>query len=225
MVPAFLAGIGALLGLGFWQLQRADEKAELIVRFAEEDARDAATALDEGLPHGRRVRLLGEYDDRYQWYLDNRPRQGQFGYEIIALFRPGVGTPALVNRGWLAGDPARRSRPAIPPVDGYTEIHARVYRPDGRVPVLAETPDRGDWPRLIQRVDIPEMETELGAALFPATLRLLPDAPGALGIYWRTTSISPLRHIAYAMQWLTMAGLLAALFIYNRIQRRRERRT
>ncbi len=215
---AFVAALATLLGLGWWQLQRAGEKTALLEAVAEQRRAAPATALEPdggALGHGRRVRLSGEYDNRYQWYVDNRTHQGRFGYEIITLLRPRQGLPVLINRGWLAGDPARRSRPAIAPVHGEVELLGHIYRPAKRVPVLAADTDTGDWPKLLQRIDVDAMQGALGTTLFPWTVRLEDGQAGGLGIHWQTTHAGPMRHIGYAVQWWAMAAALVAWFVYH----------
>ena len=45
--------------------------------------------------------------------LDNRTREGRFGYEALGVVALASGGYALANRGWVAGDPARRALPEV----------------------------------------------------------------------------------------------------------------
>ncbi len=104
-----------VISLGFWQLDRADEKRQLIALF---DQRKSAPAvpisqlsLDSDLRY-RQVQVRGRYLDNRQLLLDNRIRNGQFGYDAVTPLRlEGTDEVVLINRGWIKGDPARRALP------------------------------------------------------------------------------------------------------------------
>jgi len=101
-----LVMVPAMIGLGCWQLQRAEEKAALSARFEARRAQPPAAlsalwrapAADlEYLP----VELTGAYREREYFLLDNRLQGGRFGYEVLAILElaGGEGT-VLVNRGF-----------------------------------------------------------------------------------------------------------------------------
>ncbi|MET0377631.1 MAG: SURF1 family protein, partial [Spongiibacteraceae bacterium] len=114
-----------LFGLGFWQLHRADEKRLLQQQF---DALLAAPPLDamalsDAAAAYTRVQLVGVFDDAHSFLLDNRVSRGRVGYDVLTPFIP-AGQPRtlFVNRGWIAGDPARLVRPVPPPVPGTVTL-------------------------------------------------------------------------------------------------------
>ena len=119
--PAWLPALAALFfagltfWLGQWQLGRAEEKRAKQAAFdvaAAQPAVAIATLPGSAAPFTR-VRVTGHFEPAYQIYLDNRMRQGQPGYHVIApLAYPGG--VVLVNRGWLAAASDRAIRPDAP---------------------------------------------------------------------------------------------------------------
>jgi cytochrome oxidase assembly protein ShyY1 len=206
-----------MVGLGFWQLQRAGEKAELAGNW-EMRVQQAPVALsglavdDPAALSYRRVRIAGVFEPGRYFLVDNRTRRGRFGYEVLGVLRSDS-TTVLVNRGWMEGDPARRSLPRVPAVDGAVEITGHVYVAPGRPYLLAEQQLTPGWPKVIQAVEMDKISTSLDDPVFPYPVRLDPDQPGALVTDWQIVNVSPEKHRGYAVQWFTMAAVLSIFYL------------
>lgn len=211
-----------LLGLGYWQLQRADQKRALLAEY--QLRRSAPPVTLQNLPaqpeQYRRVEVKGRYDNQHNFLLDNRISQGRFGYEVLTPFQPEGGSPTLlVDRGWLAGDPARLQQPAIAPVTGTVDITGHVYREGEHfhfVSTLAEKPgDAARWPKTVQSLQLEVLQKSLGRPLLLFVVRLDDGVPGAYETDWQVVNIGfgPQRHIAYAVTWFTMAATLVLLWL------------
>lgn len=219
-----------LLVLGFWQLDREQEKRELQAvfdrRLQEEPV--VLTELDPGSTElaYRKVRLRGQFDNARYFLLDNRIHQGRVGYEVIAPFRVANGqTTVLVNRGWLPAGATRQELPVPAPVNGEQEIRATIYVPTAQAFMLGnETSVAGSgWPRLVQTAEVAWMATQLQEeTVFPYTLRLTEDSTGLLQANWPLLNMMPEKHRAYAVQWFAMAAVLLFLFIYSCFGTQRE---
>jgi cytochrome oxidase assembly protein ShyY1 len=214
----------ALCSLGLWQLQRADEKRELAAAYEarqQGESRPLESLTLAGAPESlayQRVTLRGRYVPGQYLLQDNRVQAGRFGYEVIALFALGNGGYALVNRGWVEGDPSRRSLPQVPAVDGELTLRGELYVPPDAPYLLAEQPLPLDgWPQVIQALQMDRLARplgeKLGAAVFPYSVRLAAGQPGALRIDWPVINVSPQKHAAYAAQWFAMAFALLLLFV------------
>jgi surfeit locus 1 family protein len=212
-----------LLGLGVWQLQRAGEKRQLATKFAAQQAAQPAAlqrlwgSAAAELAY-RPVTVQGRFDSDRYLLLDNRLRQGRFGYEVLALFHLSDSPRSvLVNRGWVAGDPARRSLPAIHQPQGERRLQANVYVAPGAPYRLAAPSLEGTWPLVVQQLDMsllsPLLEQRLDRELFPHSLRLAASDPAGLETGWPLLNISPAKHTAYAVQWFSMAAVLLLIFI------------
>lgn len=218
-----LALLPLFLGLGRWQLQRADEKAVAQVAFEQrESAAPKALAELPAQPEAyTRVAVSGHYDNAHSFLLDNRILHGRFGYEVITPFVlqqtvQGVRQQArrlLVNRGWIEGDPARVQRPVVTAVEGEVQLSGYVYRDSARV-TLVGNGDEQQWPRVIQNLQTDDLQQRLGAPVYPFILRLDNGAPGAFRAEWQIVSMSPERHVAYAVQWFAMAFTLAVVWVF-----------
>ncbi|MEO8010741.1 MAG: SURF1 family protein, partial [Dokdonella sp.] len=111
------AGIAAFCFLGFWQLQRAADKAALLEAFAR-----SPTAATISLANARRttaaaihprIRVRGTFAGERAYVLDDQVRNGRQGIMVYGLFEPSDGSlPLLVNRGFLARN-ARTQRAEI----------------------------------------------------------------------------------------------------------------
>lgn len=213
----------ALVSLGFWQLQRADEKATLSATWEQRRHQPAVplTALDQQLPAVLAytpVELTGRFlQDRY-FLLDNRIHGGRFGYEVLGLFEQrDPDLTVLVNRGWIAGDPGRITLPEIPPVVGEVRVTGHVYVSPGSPYLLAEQILEPGWPKRIQAVEMdklsPAAEASTGAGVYPFPVRINVAAPGALTVDWKIVNVSPEKHIGYAVQWFSLAVVLGLYYV------------
>lgn len=212
-----------LVGLGFWQLDRAEEKAQLALSFEQRQQQAPAGLVDvwdepaETLAY-LPVSLRGEFLPDQYFLLDNRTRGGRFGYEVLGIF--GLANSdrlVLLNRGWLPGDPARLELPEVPRVSGTVELTGIVYVAPGAPYLLAEQELGSTWPSLLQAVEmdklVPVIQGIGGGRVFPYPVRLGADQPGALAADWQVVNVSPQKHTAYAVQWFTMAFALLVLYL------------
>jgi cytochrome oxidase assembly protein ShyY1 len=205
--------------LGFWQLQRAEEKRAIARQwqFQREQAPVGLAALTSTAAElaYRPVLLSGSFLENRQFLLDNRIRRGRYGVEVISPLQDDSGQLVLVNRGWLAADPTRRELPAIPALAGRVTVQGYIYVPPGDSYLLgAIASDRG-WPRLVQAAEVGAMGEMLGRPLFPYIVRLAPDSAGALVADWPLVNARPEKHTAYAFQWFAMALVLLLLFLWR----------
>lgn len=201
-----------LVALGFWQLSRADEKQALLEA---SEARRGQPAVDLAtlaeFPNYQPVYALGQFDPHRYWLLDNRIRQGVFGYEIIGLFTLSDGRTLLVERGWIAADPSRQRLPKLDWPEGIVRVEGELYRSAEQPFTLGEeTPTA--WPRRQQWLLEEPLHDEF-ENLLPTTLMLSERSPGALRTNRILINVSPQKHRGYAVQWFAMALVLGVIFI------------
>ncbi len=208
-----------MVGLGFWQLQRAQEKATLAAAWEQRQQQPPVPLANlrgenaASLAY-RRVQVAGSFAPRQYFLLDNRTRQGRFGYEVLAVLRSRDGADSvLVNRGWIAGDPARRSLPEVPQISGDVKLEGHVYVAPGKPYLLGEQSIPAGWPKLVQAVEMEKMAAAVGGTVFPYPVRLDSGAPGALETGWQVVNVSPAKHRAYAVQWFAMALVLLVFYL------------
>lgn len=213
-----------LLGLGVWQLQRAEDKRALL---AEQAARSQEPALDllelgaAGDPAFRRVRLVGAFDGEHSVLLDNRQRGGRVGVELLQPFldRPS-GRWVLVNRGWLPW-PERGAPPPFDTPDGELQLQATVYRPPGQPFLLGDGAPGQGWPRLVNAVEPPALWRELQRDGLAEELRLAPGPASYVG-NWPVVAVGPEKHLGYAVQWFALAATLLGLYLWFGVRQARE---
>ena len=207
------------VGLGMWQLGRAEEKV-VIAQTWEQRASSAALELAQ-LPASapelayQPVTLRGSYLPDRQFLLDNRMQQGKYGLELIAMFRDQSGVLVAVNRGWLAGDPARRQLPTFDTPGGSQVLRGSIYVPPGEAYILGEAMSGEAWPRVLQALDNAAMSRAMGEAVYPFTVRLDGANESALVTDWPLINVSPEKHTGYAVQWFSMALALLLLYLWR----------
>jgi cytochrome oxidase assembly protein ShyY1 len=203
--------------LGLWQWHRWLSSDAAWTRFAR--GADAVQPLGaratEALPLFQRVSVIGRLDGRHQFLLDNRSYRGRAGYEVLTPLARTTGGVLLVDRGWV---PFTGSRARLPDVGLAGEPEVTVT---GRIAELPSAglgtgrapPAPGDpWPKVTSFPDTPELARALGAPLAPRVLLLDPDSPPGFVRDWQPPGVSPLRHLAYAIQWWSFAALALAVW-------------
>ncbi|WP_157496993.1 SURF1 family protein [Hahella ganghwensis] len=209
----------ALLGMGAWQLQRADEKKMALERFhdqIDQPPRDWMSFLNSPIDFAQ-VRLEGGFLDQ-DWLLDNQIEGGRFGYRVFTPFCLNTATHApqdskecvLVDRGWVAGNLDRNILPAIDRPEGNLILQGRADHISSSV-ILGESEPLVNSPYRVQQIEIGEVSEMAGVPLSSWILRLLPGQRGVYKQNWQPVVVGPEKHIGYAVQWFAMAIVLAGL--------------
>jgi len=209
----------ALLALGFWQLDRARQKAELQALFAEQVQRPPVplAEIDPAADNRyRRVIATGRYDGAHQLLLDNQIHESRPGYHVLTALRLADGAVILVNRGWLSLGVSRLELPDVSlPAEPVTVAGwlAQPANPGLRMGDGAGGDTR--WPRVIPYVDYRRLSDLLGYPLLPAIVLLEPEAPAGYRRDWRPRfgGQGPERHRGYAVQWFALAVSLVILYL------------
>ena len=217
------------LSLGFWQLDRAEQKKVLDQKHAKLGSRQPVLISDRSEidEEFRPYRIYGHYAPEY-FLLDNRISEGQVGYEVLQLFRTEAGFSLLVNRGWIAAPRLREEIPEVLQLNNKVGIEGFFYQSDGEVPLLNqsnfESFDQQHWPKRIQKLAWDELAAILSVSdLIKREFRLgSGDVPGALRINWRSTEMGPEKHLGYAVQWFSLAFALLLLTLYFSFRSRNE---
>lgn len=215
-----------LIWLGFWQLQRADEKRDLLVMYEarrEAEPMSLLTLQQHSDVAYRRVRIEGMFDAQHSLILDNRSRDGQVGVEVLQPFYDQLSDRwVLVNRGWQAW-PDRRVAPQFDTPNSVVGLYAWAYQPLGKTFLLRADAAEPRWPQLINAVDTDKLWAQLTRKGVPYELRLEPG-PAALRASWPVVAMGPDKHVGYAVQWFALAFTLLGLFIYFVMHNAREHR-
>ena len=215
-----LVMVPTMIGLGFWQLERAEEKRSLGAAWERQQAQPAVSLWTlrgqaaAALAY-RPVTATGEFRESEYLLLDNRLHQGRFGYEVLGILDlDGGGRSVVINRGWIAGDPARRQMPEVPHPSGQQTVVGHLYIPPGDPYLLQEQQLGQGWPKLLQAVEIEKILPAIGDGdVFPQVLWLDRESPAALTVDWKVVNVRPEKHTGYAVQWFAMAAVLAFFYL------------
>jgi len=205
--------------LGFWQLDRAQQKNELVALF-KEDAAYSRLHNDMPVEIFQRIESRGQYQGDRQVLIDNIVVAGRIGYYVISSFQIAPDAPLLiVNRGWI-GKSQLDALPDIDVTDEFITLRGRV----GRLPRVGIRPGeafegndaRADsWPRVAVYPTLEELSKELGSELLPFVLLLSPDADDGFVRSWQPPQSGPMMHYGYAFQWFAMALAVLAILTWN----------
>lgn len=226
MVVLVMVMLPALLWLGSWQLERAEEKRRYEMAYLElQGMLPAVPPADPATVPFSRLKLTGRYNANRQVLLDNQVSDGRVGYWVITPFQAEDGRSWLVNRGWLAAPERRDQLPEIPVSEKTGELVAVVWPDTGLLPLLEEEHWQQGWPKRIQRLDVRALGLLLGSEAIE--LRLEAGQPGVLEAAPLLIPVSYKKHTGYAVQWFLLAGvLLVGFVIYGfTMTARRERAT
>ncbi len=215
----------ALISLGLWQLDRAQQKRALFERYQLNRAAPAATwdggALTAGLQSGRAITATGHYLQP-TFLLDNRFREGQAGYEILSPFEVAGGRHLMVARGWIAMGADRSRIPEIRLSSEQVTLQGRLGNPPVSGIRLGQSDAVERLSATVFRAQRAEPEIFSKALGFgvPATLLYLnPDAASAYDRHWPVPAGEMSRHQAYAVQWFVMSAVLLLLYIKINVRR------
>jgi surfeit locus 1 family protein len=225
---AALLGAAATARLGWWQLDRAAQKAALQRAL---DERASLPALDAAaLPrdpgaaatqHYRPVRLQGRWLTEKTVYLENRPMNGRAGFIVVTPLRVDSGA-VLVQRGWVARDATERTRlPDLVTPNGAVSVQGLLAAAPSRLYEFSAASASGP---IRQNLDVAEFARETGLDLHPVSV-LEADTAGNQGDgllrQWPRPAFDVHKNYGYAAQWFGLAALITGLYVWFQIVRPR----
>jgi len=219
-VVAGLLLLPLLVGLGLWQLERAEDKRKLVAQWQaaqEQEPVPLVQARRGGAGRFTPVTVRGRYDARHQFLLDNRIRDNRPGFHVLTPLRlAGREQAVLVNRGWVPLGRSRQELPALPTPEGEVRVRGG-WVPPPATGIRLGPPDTGgsDWPRVVQYVVPERVSRQLGYPVLGRVVRLAPGAAGGFPREWGAeppVPFGPERHVGYAVQWFALAATLVVIF-------------
>ena len=220
-----LATMAFLVSLGFWQLDRADQKRtiEAYIQKANTGVVELIINQNELLnKEYYEVRLQGSYISDKQFIYDNQIVDQASGYYVLTPFvLTGQSNAIMINRGFIPWN-GRRDQLADIAVDSASrEIKIQVSNPIKRIE-LKTSDISNQFPVLIQAIDFDVIE-EISSTSFVDVIGLLdPSSDDGFVRKWEPYTGSIEKHIGYAIQWFLMALVLGIIGIRIGLKQRKK---
>ncbi len=217
-LPYALGGllVALFIGLGVWQIGRAQQKIAARQAF---DSETRYTRFVHGMdvrPY-ERLSAEGVFDTDHQFLLDNIIVDSRNGHYVLTPLVYSDEEPVLiVNRGWIerSGQGTEPSALALP--GGRVTVRGRAGAlPRAGYRMGAAIESASEWPLHAVYPTLEELAVYLGRELQPFVLLLEPGDDYGFLRRWEPAEIGPRRHYAYAFQWFAMAVVLAGLLAWN----------
>lgn len=207
-----------LVKLGFWQLERAEDKSILRQQLAT-NQQIKLTEFPIGnigeIANQQRISVSGRLLHQYTWLLDNQVKEGRVGYEVlVALALTNKEKLAIVNLGWIVAPQVRSQLPLLTKWPATQLFSGQLHVPVSNPYTLASV-ETNDWPKRIADIDFSMLEKHIGHEVYGAVLRLNQDNPIGYNKTWQwSNKMSADKHRAYAFQWFALAFTLFVLSAY-----------
>ena len=210
-IPASLiiATLVLLISLGFWQLDRADEKQAIVNAIVLAQSSPAKLLKPENInsKEHHKVLLNGYFDSDKQFIYDNQIVNSNAGYYVLTPFILNKDSSILVNRGFV---PWYGKRDEI--IDIVIDSHPRtieveLIKPQKRIQLKKQDVDIS-FPILIQSLDLDQFSLLSGYQFVPMLAQLDVNASNGFFRQWKPFYGSVDKHLGYALQWFLMALVL-----------------
>ena len=217
------------LYLGFWQLDRADQKFKLHHEFESRQAESVISLNNEDALqdkfnelHWRKVTIEGVFSRDINVLLDNQVQRGVAGYFVYTPFKISEqDTWVLVNRGWVPVGASRDSSPEINAEEEELLIVGSIKSPPETGILLAENivERLNETTVRVQKLELSGIEEELNLELLPYVVRLSPESTAGFARLWKGPGSGEEKHLGYAFQWFVMAMAIFVIYLVLNIKR------
>ncbi|WP_052760999.1 SURF1 family protein [Sedimenticola thiotaurini] len=199
--------------LGFWQLDRAEQKRNLASTM--EARRKLPPLLLSSQPVSaenlefRTLTVSGRFIPALQRLIANRKHLGKPGFHVITPLRiEGSNRHLLVNRGWVA---AVNNQPPV--IDTPTELvtlSGETNRPSPpAIELQFDLNNPAPWPFLT----LDNYRVWSGLDILPFIILQSPDSPYGFVRSWAQARPGKGMHLGYAIQWFTFGLLSLVLWL------------
>jgi surfeit locus 1 family protein len=215
-----------LLALGFWQLDRANQKETIQRQFMNRYTgkpvnlnKNTPERIKKDQMQWRKSVIDGNYSTDYIFLLDNQVMDSQVGYFVYTPFKLAAESVwVLINRGWVKAGPRREESPLIKTPGARIKVNGVIKPPPRTGLKLGQAGMEkitGTTYR-VQHLDIDQIAEHTNLELLPYIVRL--DLNDAYGFKreWRLPGSGKEKHLGYAFQWFALAiALLIIYFVVN----------
>lgn len=200
-----------LLSLGNWQLNRAQEKQDILdlqsIRMNMESVELSTLQLraNKGLRYWP-VKATGLLDTDQQILIDNQVKDGRQGYFVLTPLKLNASEAILLNRGWVPAGPTRDILPNVSlPANGVTISGKLDHFPSVGIKLDGADTLSNGWPSVTQLIDVDKVSERLGYTVLPYQLLLNQQEPNGYDRRWVPMKMGPQKHHGYAFQWFALA--------------------
>lgn len=225
LIPSLITAffVILMLNLGFWQLNRADEKEKLLVLLADNKVTTIIQKEQiKNLPKYANIALQGHYLSQPQLLLDNQVNNQVVGYHVFTPFLiDKLNTIIMVNRGWI--DKGKFSTKMLQVDSGSTTISGRLNNtPQVGIQLGEIELDKTLDNQLITYYDDQkvlrflheQLCNNLDCMINKKIMWLKADENQGFKRDWNPIIMPPSKHIGYAVQWFAMTFVLIMVFFY-----------
>ena len=200
--------------LGFWQISRGDEKAEIIEAFELQQTRQAIE-FSANSKQWERVYINGKIDKQRVIYLDNIIYKGMLGFKVLAPIYIEQNKIMLVDFGWIK-QPESRDEVSLVSISEDQNIYVSgVLETPEMGLILSEDIFTNNWPKISQSKSITALESLFEEEILPFIL--LSDYRKETDFVYLKPVVAnmlPVKHYGYAGQWFAMFIALSIMYLY-----------
>ncbi|OEE16196.1 cytochrome oxidase biogenesis protein [Vibrio cyclitrophicus ZF205] len=233
-----VVSVGILIKLGFWQLDRGNEKLRYEQQLSER-AQQSSRSLDAVISEWKESRIQAqgaseqpslnglkvdvdlEMPSGLVVLLDNQINQGTVGYVIYMLGKVRLEDEnnslvaekqLLIDLGFVAASNDRRELPQLGSITVPSKMSGRLYTRSVN-PLSHELGLENTTPNRIQNLNIAALSQYTGQEVLPFVFQ-----PQSLGswpyeLLWRPMAMKSEKHFGYSFQWFVMAAVLLFLML------------
>ena len=199
--------------LGFWQINRGNEKSETIEAFELKQAGQAIEFSSDS-QKWERVYINGKLDDERIIFLDNVIHKGILGFKVLAPVFIEDNKIMLVDFGWIK-QPKSRDQVSFVSISENKNISVSgVLEAPEMGLILSEEIFTNTWPKISQSKSVTALESLFDEEII---FILLSDYRADTDfVYLKpvVANMPPVKHYGYAGQWFAMFIALSIMYLY-----------
>ena len=206
-----------LCKLGMWQLDRAEQKRNLLQEHRSQTLLnfDQFASIANDSPevlHGREVQVRVLRTDDVMWLIDNKVNQGKVGYSIVVPVQL-VGTELrfLVDLGWWPAPEQRSELPKIQLPNNF-DVIGKIKADKFDSFQLGESEISDSWPQRIQSLKT-AVYYDYSSPILPIVVFAQSNTILGHPQLYKPVVMPPEKHEAYALQWFLLAGFALVVFL------------
>ena len=231
LIPTLIFAITfcGFIVLGFWQIDRADQKNVLNSNYTDRQ-QEAIIVLDKNNVIDekssllwRKVEFEGSFINKQNIILDNQIFNQIAGFNIITPFKiKGSDSLVLINRGWHPNLKNREMLPIINEISGERILQGHI----ASFPVSGIKLGKNNIETLnsqifrFQRLDAAELNYFFSAKIMPYMIYLDPIIDKELYGNFKLPAPDSQKNYGYAFQWFAFAITLLIIFIRLSMKRK-----